>query len=641
MASFQRVKFALRPWRWLRLSRKVNPRQEITRPRWRAWTSGIVLEHRFKWGPSIPGLTLRFLAPHRAPYRFEIPGEGPFRQSSQFFRRRREIRRSRRSVKYRTLFLGLQTQIPSFPPRVQGLPPREYRQHFNFWAPRREARNRGLPFQAYRVNSLRRDRRRRRKMYQARPRGLAFFFRQDYLRGLSTLFSSSLKKVFQSSSSNRLNLTVQKGTQTFPFYLVSPSAQKPLPLSLSTLPFSFKGGWPHPKQKIRRRRGITSGVTPPFRGMENLLEGVTHLQEIRYHYRKNRTNRVSRRRRRTQLVTRDERRGWIFRRPHPRRRDQPFFKISSFLARRVHRARRLRRAHRKQLTFRKRCRINRVRQLRRRRKLWVPRRMWNFFRRMGRRPRRLWKVNRAGPHGTNRRGSHFYKIFPFFRSPWWKRRQSRARLSTFRKIQLQRFRQRRNRQISRLSWIGVRGRSRRVELPRRYLRRRPQRLGRRPRRRPSFGGWLVKNRRRGRGRRRKVSLGRLKARGSSRPDYPQEYHLGRWFGLFTRRGQTFSQEGREILRAIPSSGVTNLYYFFATSLGSRSRRRGGALLKVPTLLEPRQAWSQVRRWFTRGVATRGDRGWSNRVVHEILSPVGVARGREEFIRAALFNRALL
>ena len=51
--------------------------------------------------------------------------------------------------------------------------------------------------------------------------------------------------------------------------------------------------------------------------MENLLEGVAHLQEVRYRYRKNRTGRVPRRRRRTQLVTRDERRGWIFRRPHP------------------------------------------------------------------------------------------------------------------------------------------------------------------------------------------------------------------------------------------------------------------------------------------------------------------------------------
>lgn len=639
MVSFQKVKFVLRPWDRLRFAPRAKPRLGITRPRWQSWTSGVVLQRRFKWGPSVPGLKLTFLAPHRASFRFEVPSKGPFRQSTQLYRRRREMRRFRKRVKYRTLFLGSQTRPPFFPPRMQGLPPRGYRQHFNFWAPRRKIRKRRFPFQAYRVSSRRRDQRRLRKVLHARPRGLSFFFRQDYLRGLSTLFTSSFQgKIFQNFSSNRSNLTVRKIRA--PSYLISPSPQK---VSFSTLrlPFSFKGGWPFPKRKVYPRRGFASGVTPPFRGMENLLEGVAHLQEVRYRYRKNRTGRVPRRRRRTQLVTRDERRGWIFRRPHPRRREQPFCDISSFLARGVHRSRRLRRTHRKQLTFRKRCRTNRVRQLRRRRKLWVPRRMWKLFRQMGRRPRRRWKVLRVGPHGTNRRGGRFHKIFPFFRSPWWTRRRPRTRLSTFRKTQRFLFRQRRNRQISRLSWIGVRGLARRVESPRRYLRQRVQRLGRRPRRRFSFGLGTRRKRRGRRGRGRRVPSGWLKARGSSRPDYPRGYHLGRWFGLFTRRGQTFSQEGREILRAIPPRGVTNLYHLFATSLGSRSRRRGGALLKVPTLLEPRQAWSQVRRWFTRGVATRGDRGWSNRVVHEILSPVGVARGREEFIRAALFNRALL
>jgi len=130
-----------------------------------------------------------------------------------------------------------------------------------------------------------------------------------------------------------------------------------------------------------------------------------------------------------------------------------------------------------------------------------------------------------------------------------------------------------------------------------------------------------------------------------KPRFPSEQgmitHLGRWFGLFTRGGRGFPQEGREILRQTPRGGVLGLYQLFHTSLGSRTRRRGGALLKVPTLLQPYQSWSQVRRWFTRGVSTRGDRGWLTRISHEVISPVGVARGREEFIRAALFNRALL
>jgi len=225
MASLQTVKFALRPWDHFRFIPRVKPRLGITRPRWQSWTSGVVLQRRLKWGPSVPGLKLTFLAPHRASFRFEVPSKGPFRQSTQLTRRRQVSYRIRKRVKYRTLFLGSQTRPPHFPPRMQGLPPRGYRQHFNFWAPRRRIRKRRFPFQAYRVNSRRRDQRRLRKIFRARPRGLSFFFRQDYLRGLSTLFTSSFQgKILENFSSNRSNLTVRKIRA--PSYLISPSPRK-------------------------------------------------------------------------------------------------------------------------------------------------------------------------------------------------------------------------------------------------------------------------------------------------------------------------------------------------------------------------------------------------------------------------------
>jgi ribosomal protein S7 len=76
-------------------------------------------------------------------------------------------------------------------------------------------------------------------------------------------------------------------------------------------------------------------------------------------------------------------------------------------------------------------------------------------------------------------------------------------------------------------------------------------------------------------------------------------------------------------------------------LGVRNRRRGGAVVKVPNLLKQHQSWSLVRRWFTRGVSQRVNRSWVDRVLHEGTDPVRTSRAREDFIRAALMNRALL
>jgi len=616
----------------MRQLRRVPRREGLTRPRWRAWTAGVVLKNRFKWGPSVPGLKLTFLAPHRAEFRREVPGLGPFRQSGHLFRRRREFRRlRRRRLKYRVLHLGGRLLPPLFPPRMGGLPPRGYRQHFNFWSPRRGTRRRGLSFHPNRRGDPRRARRRRRRAYRGHPGGVAHSFREDYLRGLSGLFSSSLSSsgVHPGTPRNRLNLTVRAGRFGTPSYLVPPRRGVATPRRGGTIThFNYPQGWPTPRVRVRPRRVRLPRVTPPAPGMENLLEGTAHLVRARYGYRRGRATRVARRRRRAQLVTRDERRGWIFRRPRRGARQQETFELPAQLARKINFRRNQRRSLRKGLTFRKRCRTNRVRQLRRRRKLRVPRRVWKLFRRISRRARRRWTYRRVGPHGTNRTaGGGFYRMLPYFRPPWWRPRRFRPRLSTPRRIQLGQLRRRRYRQVFRTSWVGVRGVIRRGRPRRGYLR---------------FRAGLARPRR-GRGRRSRSSgRGTLKLRNRRvGPTRGVGDHLGRWFGLFTRGGITFPQGGREILRATPRGGILGLYQLFHTSLGSRSRRRGGALLKVPTLLQPTQSWSQVRRWFTRGVATRGDRGWLARITHEVATPTGTARGREEFIRAALFNRALL
>jgi len=629
------VKSFLRPWGWLRSLRRGARRTYRVRPRWRGWTPGSVLTKRYTWAPSRLGLKLRHLVPRRIHFRREIPGPGPFRQSALFFRRKRR-RRRRRKVKWRALNLGTRLGPPNWPPLIGGLPPRGYAHHYSFWGSSRRVRNRGLSFNPDRRGSRRGPRRRRRNQFRARPGGVNVHFRQDYLRGLSYLMvastGSSLTRVPpRGAPRNRLNRGVRRPRRGLPHYLQPPlSVVHPvyrggaLPTGIPLLPV----GW-SPRRGRPRRGKTPPGVAPPP-GVNTLLEGTTQFVGARWGYRRGRTSRVARRRRRIQLVTRGERRGWMFRLPH--RKSRGWLDLESRhrgLFVRADLQRVARRRHRRELTFRKRRRSNRIRHVRRKRKKWVPRRVWKLLRRVGRRARRRWGLPRIGPVGLNlrARGLTLYRVTPFFRSPWWVTRQFRPRLRTPRKVQVKLFQTRRARRVDRSSWVGIRGSTRRGRPPRRYLRGRARRLNPRPRR----------ARRRGR-----LPRGSLRVR-SSRPPGGEpglSQHLGRWFGLFIRAGQGFPRGGREILRT-PGVNLGGLYQAFYTPLGSRTRRRGGALLKIPALVGTRQSWSQVRRWFTRGVSTRGDRNWTTRVVHELITPTGVARARDEFIRASLFNRALL
>jgi len=635
--EFTGVKKFRRPWGWLRSLRRSPRRTYLVRPRWRGWTPGVVLQKKFTWAPSTPGLKLRHLLPRRYRTRFEVPGPGPFRQRAQFFRRRRR-RRSRRKVRWLATHQGPRLSPPEGPPLIDGLPPRGYAHHWTFWGLRRRARNRGLLWNPNRRGDRRGARRRRRRALRGRPGGVHVSFRQDYLRGLSYLMVPAtrvvtLRAIPRGISRNRINLGVRSSRRGGPSYLNPRVGTPPAgasfyftsPRGVPTLP----SGWTPRRGRPRRLSAPAAGVTPP--GVETLLEGTAQFVGARYRYRRGRTTRVARRRRRIQLVTRGERRGWMFRLPHRKSRGFNLELESRYRAVfvRADLKRVARRRHRRDLSFRKRRRSNRVRHARRKRKKRVPRRVWKLLRRVGRRARLRWGPARVGPLGLNRRarGRTLHRGNPFFRLPWWVPRQFRPRLPTRRKLQINLLRRRRGRQLVRASWVGLRGKPRPRRRIRRYLRGRPRRLNRR--------------RRRGRRRRGRLPRGVVRTKATTWATEKATPHLGRWWGLFTRRGQSFPREGREVIRSTRGTTLAGLFYLFHTPLGSRTRRRGGALLKVPSLLQPRQSWSQVRRWFTRGVSTRGDRDWTARVVQELISPVGVARAREEFIRGALFNRALL
>lgn len=115
----------------------------------------------------------------------------------------------------------------------------------------------------------------------------------------------------------------------------------------------------------------------------------------------------------------------------------------------------------------------------------------------------------------------------------------------------------------------------------------------------------------------------------------------RLWGLFIRKGRKIRVENlsRRLRRGGFHPGA--LYFGGWSHLGTRNHRRGGATLKVPTMVTPAKAVAVVRRWVTRVVQTRGERTWTARVAAVLEDPAGVVKLRDTHNGGALFNVALL
>jgi hypothetical protein len=341
-------------------------------------------------------------------------------------------------------------------------------------------------------------------------------------------------------------------------------------------------------------------------------------------------------------------------------------------------ARRIRQGIRIQKTirFERRRGVNaRRRRNRRRRRIWYPNPLWRFLKRFNRFRLRWNRVVRTnlGPY----RATTFAR-----RYRWWEHLRLKGfRFSTPRRTKILLRRLRRSRWIQRVPWVGIRGANQIVPKlrlkerhkilkqhqirprPRRRLRSRPRHTWRHSKARSLIRvnrlRSLIRIKRRLR-RPRRMLLRRIYP-GTTRSDciHPRQLpfchrrttppgaltlggQLYRWRGLFIKKGGATKVDHlvRQFNRNV-RGGILHLYYLFHTPLGARNRRRGGAVLKVPNLLKQHQSWALVRRWFTRGVLSRGDRSWMDRVLHEGIDPARTSRAREDFIRGALLNSALL
>jgi hypothetical protein len=120
---------------------------------------------------------------------------------------------------------------------------------------------------------------------------------------------------------------------------------------------------------------------------------------------------------------------------------------------------------------------------------------------------------------------------------------------------------------------------------------------------------------------------------------------GKLFNLFFRGGAKSRVERlqRRVtwLYKTKNLSVNNLYYRFFTALGTRSRRQGGLLVKLPAVVLPRVSLARTRRWIKQAVVKRGERGWWSRAENELVFPVQSFKLRESFVNGVYTNVALL
>lgn len=122
--------------------------------------------------------------------------------------------------------------------------------------------------------------------------------------------------------------------------------------------------------------------------------------------------------------------------------------------------------------------------------------------------------------------------------------------------------------------------------------------------------------------------------------------ISKWKNLWTHRGvppgdQFINMLGKNSPYTL-NTQIVRLYYLFGTSLGMRSKRKGGSYLKLPKLVQTQQSWTRVRRWFTQACTATGlIRTWKERVYSEFDRPRKLQKLRDDHVRSSLRNRAYL
>lgn len=702
LVPFAREALVAQPRKWCRRLRKWVPhRGDHPRPHPVRWSPRVgLLGGNYNWvtmpttGKDLyPGVKI-------APPEWRIAPTGLVRGSRIYLRRRvsrgyrrwsrrnpvrarrralqRKVRRPRR-FRTRTLYRGVVVTPPGRPPLEVGLwvptHGQGYHPHWLSWRGRRRVQRRrvrpvgltpGGPTWGFRTRRLRGLLRWRRRVYRGYPTQRAHF-QQDYLRGLTQLVGSHLNSRIpyvgpsRGVSNRAARLLTFRGWRS---YFLTPPKTYPKPWTeLSQRPWlnlKWSLGWT--SRKVSRRRFLkktklisrpVSIRVNPVRAANLLMafDGANQWLRARVYYRQGRLANYPRLRKGRHFLDYHHQRGHF-------RRVPPGWPLTSIWSprhqlRRQHWRRQSREA---QLLTRRRHR-NRKRRSRRKRRRWGDRKLWRTLRQNHHwRPR--W---RRFPHAVISRRNllGWTSLVPQLRrrrkfrryNHWWSwlvsPRQNRIRLS----------RRRRERQPGRSPWLGIRLATQ-ISPVGGYLRRRRKYLG---------VGPLMGAHPRGRGRRPARGVLRRRLRPQkitvAEEETPPQIHprqrrwlnpvgkppswaspitqIHRWRGLFVKKGKATVVD--HLLRQFRRStkGIFHLYLLFHTSLGARTRRRGGALLKVPALVQTYQSWGLVRRWFVRGVSTRGDRSWEARVLHEGVDPVRTARARGDFIRGALLNSALL